>query len=118
MSTFPATAKLFFKGYGKTRESGLSRTDMETGPAKQLQTKTRVMVTRTLTYALDSAADYIAFIAWYRDTLHLGADWFDWTDPEDGTVKSARIVNQIDKERPRRSALDRWEVDLKIETWG
>src|SRR5258708_37140439 len=118
---FPGYAKIPFP-FAKKRDSALARTQMDDGMVKQSQIKSRVMVTRTFTILLMSAADYANFIIWWKSApaagVNYGAAWFDFTDPEDGAVKSARIVNQLDKETPRRKALDRWQIDVQIEMWG
>lgn len=119
MATFPAYAKLGFDGFARDRESALDRTQMESGPPKQLKVKSRVMVARPVVYFFDSLSDYNSFITWFQTTINFGADWFDWTDPVDAAVKTARIVNgKLDKEMPRRKTLDRWQIGFTIETWS
>lgn len=118
MEVFPAYAKLKFSGFGKKRQPAVERTEMESGPAKQLQTLSRVLLPRSVTYAFDSAADYANFIAWFTANIHRGTDWFTWTDPETALAVTARIVGgSLDAERPIRRPLDMWEVSFQIETW-
>jgi len=118
MAAFPAYPMLLFDGFVEDPESAASRAPMETGPVKQLKTKSRVLVTRPLRYLINSNTDRNSFIAWHRDTVNLGADWFDWTDPVTATVKSARIVGGKIDWTPRRKQLDRWIVAFKLETWS
>lgn len=118
MATFPSYAVLLADGFAQQRESGVSRTQMESGPPKQLKTKSRVLVRRTVTYALRSLSDYNSFVTWFQTTIHFGADWFTWTDPVDSTAKNARIVSQIDEEAPAVPALTDWRVSFTIETWS
>lgn len=118
MATFPTYAKLVLEGFKKDRESALQRTDMERGPPKQPRIKSRVLVTRKLTYAFDSKTDYNNFLTWFNTSINRGAAWFDWTDPETSTVKKARIVNgKLSEEKPLNSALSLWQVMFDLETW-
>ncbi|MDP1673982.1 MAG: hypothetical protein Q8L65_12845, partial [Burkholderiales bacterium] len=114
----PTAPRLLFDGYGRKPDPGVRRGDMESGPAKQLKTKARVLHTRPVQYLLTSKTDLDAFETWFESTINMGADWFDWTDPYDNTVKTARIVGgQIDLQ-PQRKMLDRWVATFQIETWG
>lgn len=117
MATFPSYAKILQSGFSEQRESALLRTEMEDGPPKQARIKSRVMITRPVTILLQSRADYLAFIAWFSETIHEGADWFDWTDPVSGTVKSARFVSDVLQATPA-GGLSVWSVTAKLETWG
>lgn len=117
MATFPTTGKLLFPGFAEQREPAALRTDTENGPPKQLMVRSRVMVTRPVTY-LFAKADYTAFVAWVRDTTNNGVDWFDWTDPVDGVTKQARIVGgDISDAKPRQGHFSHWTVTFKLETW-
>lgn len=118
MPTLPTAAHILLDGFAEQRESALMRTEMESGPPKQARIKTRVMVTRPVILRFDSRADYQAFIVWYRDTIHEGADWFDWTDPVSNTVKNGRFTGTIDA-GPAGYMPGAWRVrGLKIESWG
>lgn len=118
MATFPSYMKLILAGLTFKRESALLRTEMEIGPPKQTVQKTRVMLTRKVTYAADSKTDYLNFITWFTTTINRGAAWFDWTDPVDGVTKKARIVNgELDEEKPLNSGLTLWQVSFHLETW-
>lgn len=117
MAALPAYVKLLAEGYEKDRASAVSRTPFEDGMTKQLRTRSRVLITRSLTLGFDSLADYQAFITWFQTTINYGADWFDFTDPEDSVVKSARFVNKLDKERPIFGT-GVWRVSAMIETWS
>jgi hypothetical protein len=95
----------------------MSLAEMEAGPPKHLLTASRQMITRPVQYELDSKADYQSFIAWYRNDISRGADWFDWTDPVDDTVKQARIVEGKVEATPLDKALINWVVSFDLETW-
>lgn len=118
MPTFPAYGKLAFENFQRDRESALQRTQMESGPPKQLKKLSRVMIDIPVIYHLDSAADYSSFITWFQNTINYGADWFDWTDPVDNVVKPARIKNGKLAETPRRKVLDRWKIGFTLEIWS
>lgn len=118
MSGFPSYAVPLIEGYGERPEPAVERTEMESGPPKQMRVRSRALVTRPVKYLLASQADYAAFMAWFRDTLGAGADWFDWTDPRDGVTKKARIVGGKLDARPTVKTLARWIVSFELETWG
>lgn len=116
MENFPSYAKMLDEGFDKSRASVVDRTEMSDGMVKQLQTKSRGLVSRNLMIDFSSLVDYQSFITWYRVNLHGGADWFAWIDPEDDVVKTARIANKLDKEKPLRGPTY-WRISAIIETW-
>lgn len=118
MAAFPAYPKLLFQGFTEKPEPAIKRSDAESGPAKQLKTKSRVLVKRSVSYLLASAADRDSFMTWFKVTINFGADWFDWIDPYDNATKPARIVGGDIDPKPQRKMLDRWTVDFQIETWS
>lgn len=118
MAVWPSYALLRFAGFSQQRQSAVTRAEMEIGPAKQITTASRVMVTRPCQVLLKTKADYLAFITWFRTDIGRGADWFDWTDPVSGTTKSARIVGGLlESEAPQDAGLRIWAVSLRLETW-
>lgn len=64
-----------YDGYALEPESAVTRTDMESGPARQrrrfTQTPTRIPVRWRM-----SAVDFATFEAWFRLKLDDGGDWF------------------------------------------
>lgn len=118
MAAFPSYARILFENYAEQRESALLRTEMESGPPKQAKVRSRVMVRRDVQIRLPSLTDYRSFVAWFSGTINEGADWFDFTDRIDGTVKSARFVNGGLQGRPMRGLNGDWVVKAQIETWG
>ena len=117
MAAFPSYAKILYDGYAEQRQSALIRTEMEDGPPKQAKIRSRVMVTRPITVLLQSKADYLSFITWFSETIHEGADWFDFTDPVSQTVKQARLVGDGIEGRPKSGMLA-WTISTSLETWG
>lgn len=118
METFPTYVKLLQEGFEKSRDTGVIRTSMEDGMTKQLKTKARVMVSRKFVLSFDTQTDYNSFITWFTTNINSGADWFNWTDPEDLTVKLARIATGLSRERNITYLSGIWRVDAIIETWN
>lgn len=117
METFPSYVKLMAEGYSQRRESALSRTEMESGPAKQLKKLSKVMVTINFTGKV-TQADLANFMIWFQTNINYGADWFNWTDPSDSVTKLGRIVSGVDSEEPETSRLDDWKIRFKLEHWS
>lgn len=117
MPTFPSYAKLLHDPYDEQPESAVQRTDMESGPAKQSMIRSRAMVMRNVKYAFGSLADYQSFKTWFRNDVNRGSTWFDWRDPVDDTVKSARIPGgRLNPAKPNKR-MDTWVLEFLIETW-
>lgn len=118
MATLPATAKILFDGFAEQRESALMRTEMESGPPRQVKTKSRVMIKRPVSLLFSSKADYLSFLSWYSTDIHEGADWFQMTDPVTGNSIDARFVAGTLNGQPVNSGLTRWTIKAQIEAWG
>jgi len=76
LQSWPARLPLpTYDGYALEPESAVTRTDMESGPARQrrrfTQTPTRIPVRWRL-----SQTDFATFEAWFRLKLADGAEWF------------------------------------------
>lgn len=118
-ASFPSYAKILLAGFGEQPEPGVRRTEMESGPPKQLKTKSRVLVQRQARVRVNSKADYLLFLDWVHTTLNQGADWFTWTDPVRGTSVSARIVGgQLGQAMPMATIAGAWVIPCAIETWS
>lgn len=118
MASWPSYAGLRVEGFAEVRESAVERTEMESGPPKQARVRSRVMVRREVVVYLETKADYVAFVAWFRDSIAEGADWFTWTDPVDGASKQARVVAGEGLRAQPSPGLRYWTIPLMIETWG
>lgn len=116
MATFPNYLKLDIKGFAREPEDAVLRTEMEGGVAKQALIRSQVAVGRPVTYWVDSKADFDAWHTWFATTIKRGALWFDWTDPYDNVVKSARIVKGSVKEVPVKTTLSMWQIMFRLET--
>ena len=118
MADFPAYLKLLREGFGKEPEPIISRTPMDDGMVKQAKVKARALVGRTVRYAADTKADFQSWETFFNTTVNAGADWFNWTDPLDGAVKLARVVQGSYSATPINGALTRWVIAMRIETWS
>jgi len=76
MATFPA-GTLLFNGFKRKRVSNVTRSDMESGPAKQALRAGKDYLRFPVTY-LFTSAEYDAFDLWVRDTIKT-VGMFDWT---------------------------------------
>lgn len=118
MAAFPSYPILVeWSSYKVNRNTAVQRTSMEDGFAKQTKRFSRVLVTRSVKYQM-TKAEYATFLTWFNTTVNRGSDWFDWTDPNTNTVKTARIVNgQLDEEVPVDPIMSKWDISFKLETW-
>ena len=114
MATFPSYIKILADGFQEEPESTVRRTEMESGPAKQVPMASLGMVKRPINGQIESRANYLAFKVWFKSD---GAGWFDWRDPVDNTVKQARIVEGKYTATPL-AALEYWRISMTLETWG
>lgn len=117
MASFPTYARVLLDGYAVQQASALKRSEMDAGPPKQRLERSRQVTERQVTVQLRSRNDYTAFMVWFRDTIHRGADWFDWSDPESLTVVQGRIKNGELQRKPMNSAMTLWHVSFTLETW-
>jgi hypothetical protein len=118
MASLPAYVKVVMDGYTQSPESVVSRTEMESGPPKQLLARSRPMIPRNVVFLIRSKEDYVAFLAWFRDEINYGVDWFDYTDPFDGVTKEARIVAGKIEPSLQKSNFAMWKVGCVLESWG
>lgn len=92
MSAWPDYALILADGYNESRNRGMLRDDMDSGIAKQRARFTKSIVTRSITIAVLSRADKVAFDAWVENDLDGGALWFDYPDGMNGGTVRGRIV--------------------------
>lgn len=119
MASLPSYVKIRLEGFAEQRESALLRTEMESGPPKQVKIKSRVMVTRPVVLEINTLANYNAFVVWFRDTIHEGADWFDWLDPVSNTTKQVRFSGGGLDAAPVSGTAGYWLIrGMKLEGWG
>jgi len=90
---FPSYGKLLLSPHSSKPGSAVQRTEFESGPPKQIKTRSRVAVERSLSIQFTST-ELDSFETWFRGAeCNWGAGWFDWADPRDGQVKQARVLN-------------------------
>lgn len=115
-TALPTYIRFLAEGYSKDRATAVQRTGMEDGFVKQLQTKSRVFVTRNFVLEFVTLADYQSFITFYQTSLRYGADWFSFVDPEDNVTRLGRFVTKLSTEVPIFGT-SRWRLGAQIETW-
>lgn len=118
MASLPSYITILFDGYVEQRESGIIRTEFESGPARQARFKSRTTKTRDARLFIDSNANFQAFETFFADELEQGALFFNMTDPLKGTTVEARFVGGVYAARPLSSSMNKWEVTCKIESVG
>jgi hypothetical protein len=118
MATLPSVAKILFEGFSEQRESALMRTEMESGPPRQVKTKSRIMIKRPISMLFSTKADYLSFLSWYSTDINEGADWFQMTDPVTGSTIDARFVAGTLSGQPVNPGMTRWTIKAQIEAWG
>jgi hypothetical protein len=117
MATLPSYVRILFDGYQEQKESGILRTEFESGPPRQARFKSRVMKTRAAKLYLETKQNFFDFETWFREDLKGGALFFNMTDPVTGQTIEARFVAGSYVSKPMSAALDCWEVECQIENW-
>lgn len=118
METLPSYVKVLYEGYTETKESGILRTEFESGPPRQARFKSRTMKTRQVRLFIDSNANFQDFEEFFATDLQQGALFFNMTDPLKGTTVEARFVGGVYTARPLTSSMNKWEVNCQIESIG
>jgi len=118
MATLPAYVKILFDGFQQTKQSGILRTEFESGPPRQARFQSRTMTVRDTKLYINSKANFLAFQTWFNDDIDGGALFFDMTDPVSGNAIEGRIIGGTYSARPFSAAMDSWEITCQIESWG
>jgi hypothetical protein len=118
MATLPSYVKILFEGYSQTRESGILRTEFETGPPRQARFKSRVMITRDARLYISGNNNFQSFETWFMNDLKGGALFFNLTDPVKGTTTEGRFVGGTYVATPLSSSMGHWEIRCQIESWS
>lgn len=123
MEAFPTYGQWLMDGFGEQPSSAVIRTQMESGPPKQVQRYSRVMVSKPVSI-LFTATEYASFKTWVSTQISGGADWFSIDDPVDGVNKQMRMVasqgQPIYTSKAYQSAPGGplgWQVTFKLEAW-
>ena len=118
MATLPSYVKISFDGFTIKKETGILRTEFETGPPRQARVKSRTMKTRSVNLFIDSKANFLLFETWFDDELEQGALFFNMTDPVSGNTIEARFVGGVYTAQPMSAKLDLWQINCQIESWS
>jgi len=118
MATLPSYVKILYDGYVQQKESGVLRTDFETGPPRQARVKSRTMKTRAVKLFIENKDDFLAFETWFAEDLQQGALFFYMPDPVSGSLIEARFVGGIYSAQPMSPTMDLWHLQCEIESWG
>ena len=117
MATWPAYAKVRADDYAVREAPTARRTNFEDGAVRQARAFGSAFTQRRVVALLDSDADRIRFRDWAALNAHA---WFSWADPDDGTLRRARVVGGaggIDYRAAvrRGDRTRRWEARLVLE---
>lgn len=90
MAAFPSWIKLLVD-LDQENESAVLATPMERGVDKVRRIKSDVYVEQAVTILLRNRAEQALFKTWFYTTINAGTEFFDWRDPLERVVVSARI---------------------------
>ena len=112
MATFPTYAKIK-TGFAEELENVIRRTELESGPPKQIKFKSRQLTKQAITVYLESLTDYQNFKSWIQENGH---DWFDFNDLVSGNTVQARLVaDGIGNPEYTDQYMQFWQWELAIE---
>ena len=117
MATLPSYVKILFEGYSEQKESGIIRTEFETGPPRQARFKSRTMKTRNVQLYIETNANFQAFETFFIEDLKQGSLFFNFTDPLTGQTSEGRFVGGLYSAAPLGVPPDRWFISCQIESW-
>ena len=118
MATLPSYVQISFEGFRIQKESGIMRTEFESGPPRQSRFKSRTMKTREATLFIETKANFLAFETWFSEDLQQGALFFNMTDPVSGSTIEARFVGGVYVANSLSPSLEQWQVNCQIENWS
>ena len=117
MAVWPDYAKVRADDYVVREAPTARRTNFDDGAVRQSRAFASSFTVRRVVALLDSDADRISFRNWAAANAHA---WFTWADPDDGTLRRARVVGGAGgieyRAAVRRSdRTRRWEARLVLE---
>ena len=112
--TWPSYGTLMTGTLTETPAPNILRTEFESGDIKQTRRSQKQRVEQKITY-LYTNAEYTTWKTWFRDTALLGAIKFNFTDPQDGTVRDYRIMGGVYEATPLNQKLEHWVVTMQFE---
>lgn len=94
MAIWPLTLPQYVDqdGYAQTTKNPLIRTDMEAGPAKVRLRYTAVPEEFNISLVM-TKAQFEAFITFFKQTIHYGADIFTWRHPVTRGLSNCRFTS-------------------------
>jgi len=115
---FPIYGELLTQGSGGEPEPTVLRTSFESGPAKQVKTKSQTTVKKPLTI-LFTQTELGNFETWFRGSdCDWGSAWFSWLDYRDGTNKQARVFEgryNYNIDSSQKGAEIKYVLDITLE---
>lgn len=95
---------------------GMIRTQMDAGPAKQRPRFTAAPAPYSGSMLM-SGTQLQTLLSFYRTTLVMGADSFEWTDPLTGSAAMVRMTAppRVTSLAPLAGGDEQWQVNLDIE---
>ena len=118
MAALPNYVQISFDGFSVKKESGIIRTEFESGPPRQARFKYRTMRTMSARLFIESKSNFLLFQTWFEDDLEQGALFFDMTDPISGATIEARFVGGSYSAEPVSPSMEQWRITCQIESWG
>lgn len=118
IAEWPKYAEVMAEGFSLERDSLLARSEMDSGPPKQYQVRSRGMVRYNVRVLLSTLANYQSFVSWVKNSVRGGADWFWWPDPITRAKTEARLVSGVQKEEQLAAGIrTHWVVTVTVEAW-
>ena len=118
MASLPSYVQILFRDFQQKRESVVLRTEMELSLPRQARIRSRPMVTRSAKLYIQTKANFLLFEEWFKTDIDEGALWFDFYDSVSEATVQARFVGGGYTARPMTAALEQWEIEANIESWG
>lgn len=116
MANWPTTLPLpMLDGYSVSPQAAVIRTQVEGGPARYRRRFSDAPEDITANVLL-TAAQMVIFRAFYRDDIHMGADWFAMNGLDIGngyTINSE--VHMVGQYSAVKVDAKKWKVSFKLE---
>ena len=114
-------ASIVYPSYGRLMTGPLTevpnpnvlRTEFESGDIKQTRRASKQRMAQKIVFIYTNA-EYTTWKTWFRDTALMGALKFDFTDPQNDTLRDYRILNGAYEANPLNQKLEHWSVEM---TW-
>ena len=122
MTAWPAGAKIVADGYSVRDEARTLRTSLEGGQPDQLQPQSAagslaLFCLRGVSFLLAGDSELNIAQTWFIDHSN---EWFDWSDPEDGVTRPARVRGGAATISYTATVVDghrTWSGECEVEGW-